>query len=1495
MADINLDETLTAKLEALGVRAKDDLSLVDDADLVRWGLSTIERRRFFKHVRQALGDASVEAITPPSALTLPGASSGKAGGARARRPAPTVGPARLDELLGRGSAEYQVPRLAERLLAATGPIDVEELATRLGRTAPALAQGYQSGEWPMFVEACVRGYMRLSVEDGLLPGDRPVVSIQSTVLFSCSEEVVADTACWVRVVTCLATPRQVAALAALCRASREVADGRVVWSRLLMRWYPKATLLNPDWVAHSDLEKRLELALDNDYALAALTRRLEADTPVDIGDLMRALPQSTTPKALVKFMSGHPENFRQSADGTSFCVCRAPDDLKNCADWKPVNPFLAPPLPRGGGAMVNGAGAGPKDGPAPPPAPCSRPAGLRDMERSEIVDANTAASLPAADAPCQQLDPKVAFRLYHTGLLTQRSTESKRGRLEAWEYYTESNSKCVMAPGDLLDLAESRTHAIRSNDPAVVHELVAQTIEGMIYKVPFGFWNRRSRILSQALNASQLRVGREQRKKYERKLIEFMEWVKKERGFGHYQCAACGGRWKSGFSYEEITQQCLQCGTWQRPFRIQDLETVTDREARERGETPPNANSRDNSTQSLNALALAPGVNFSPPMLEHGRGAQKRQYFGSNGRDVSFDAKRPWMAEASEQRRPSGVPFMDRREPPRTEGQRWPREAPRPRRPPDFGPNQGPGSGRYCAPLPQASSAWAPLGGSVRPRMQLDTSAATRMIQHHTPPPPSPVGGVIHTPEVAPNDWVLDPDVVASLGLSVEEARALGLGAGANGTVGHSFDQPPKVEEGVVKTEVKTESGGHSAGRYVAGRGGFFANRAGSSGSGNFRLGPVTDASGDVSGSNGASSSSAGFAVKTEVQESKVVQQGQKAAAADASDQAAIDNLEGAFRSCVPSQPSMEFAPAPHSQDADMGASVVHEVAAATETAGVASAGSNLTAVKMEVVEAASSVPPASSVLKPTFVREEKRKLCEEEPQRPRSHEREEPGRKTVATGDNAAKATSLREAAEDDAKANARAQVAASSSEMLIEAVNGVLVFLDWSTEGARVLAPQPSDAAYVTSDAVVWDLVRRMSAEVDALEACEESLVLAWRRAPKSSEEAAAYAEAREYLLPERDELAGDEAWRRALLIELASDLMTTRMFFKRGFSLPALSAPAEESAIEGEVCENLVAVASALDSLETSRLAEKIMGDLETAAGVSDTIAQATDRPLAERLNFVAAAADPLLADSTAAAPNGPALNGSWTLLQEMCIREVALMLRQEYSVRRQILLRRLDVTVQAVTVSERALDLSGQRRVADVLSRMWSGWRRGADEAPPLSEWSALAASTTLVQQALSGRISGPTSCVRSAVKDVRIGSVPDRGGIPDGYSRGADGSRPARDQERPQTSDGAAASSATTNETGSAASQMAAATAISCGEAERKPFVGAKPRQGAPTAASGARSTNKELLNSSRQQQRKEREQGGVQKTYYADLGELRELELGADMIELGADFDQAPS
>ena len=72
---INL-KSLGPKLEALGVRQVSDLALVDDADLVRWGCSTIERRRFFAHMREVLGEPGAD-DAPDTLTSIKGSIKGK--------------------------------------------------------------------------------------------------------------------------------------------------------------------------------------------------------------------------------------------------------------------------------------------------------------------------------------------------------------------------------------------------------------------------------------------------------------------------------------------------------------------------------------------------------------------------------------------------------------------------------------------------------------------------------------------------------------------------------------------------------------------------------------------------------------------------------------------------------------------------------------------------------------------------------------------------------------------------------------------------------------------------------------------------------------------------------------------------------------------------------------------------------------------------------------------------------------------------------------------------------------------------------------------------------------------------------------------------------------------------------------------------------------------------------------------------------------------------
>mmetsp|Transcript_43094 Transcript_43094/g.78351 ORF Transcript_43094/g.78351 Transcript_43094/m.78351 type:complete len:1437 (+) Transcript_43094:93-4403(+) len=1400
-------ESLGPKLEALGVRTLHDLALVDDADLVRWGHSTIERRRFFAHVRSLFGEASV-ALTPPSALTASVPSGQKAAGARSTRPEPTMGPARLDELLGRGSAEHQVPRLAERLLATSGPQDVFELANRLASVAPALAQGYQGQQWPQFVEASVRGYKRLTVEDGVLAGDKPVVSITTSVLFSASEEVVADTSCWVRVVTALATPAQVAVVAALCRASREVADGSEVWSKLLSRWYPKATLLNPDWVAQADLEKKLEEALDNDYTLAALTRRLNPDTAYAIGDLLGALPQQTTPKALVKFMSAHPESFRQSPDGAKFCVSRKADgsDLERCKSWRTVNPFSLPPMVTGGSGVTSSSG------PAPANAPPGRPTELKKLTVGEPRGSNLDA--PPAEGQtnvCQKLDPKVAFRLYHTGLLSQRSDQSRRGKLEAWEYYTESNSKCVMAAGDLMDLTESRVRAIRSNDPAVVHELVAQTMEGMVYKVPFGFWNRRVRVLSNALNGSQLRVGREQRKKYERKLVEFMEWVKKERGFGYYQCEQCGSRWKSGFSYEEITQQCLSCGHWQRPYRIGDLESTAERTAREAGEPLP-AGSRRADTGPLsrdaarNALAQQPAVYFRAPVLEHQD--QQRPHHHQQNRYT------PWNQGREEQQQPQPQQQQNRYTP-------WNR-----------GSRLADSAGLVRDAVRNARSQQPPA--LIRPqrlenlshqqqRQQPSQEAQPHQPQQQVQPPqPQPPqqqytpggGGFFARRESTPPEPVRTAPSAQQQGQPEQQPQytpggggffARRAGASASDATSSSEPRSQLLMSESAPTSAQPQQ---EPQQYTPGGGGFFARRATNSG--------PSHAS-DKEPTNPPVSASASTATQPEQE----VQRPQEPAQY-------TPGGGGFFAQRA--VPDSEPVPAQDAQQQG-GHGAGNDTAQREAVAQTAAA-----PAKRELEEVSSQAAPS----------------------------------KRVKHSNSAASAT-----LEEPALPGAQQQVmglCAATDGSLIEAINAVVTFSDEITGEAKVLVAQPSDVAFLLSDSIFQPLLRRIAAEIVALDAGAIDVDMSsWQAAPCDSLAAAKFAEARGYAVDGDGAATLEDGFRRSLLVEAAADLMVTRMEAGRALALPALAGPPGKAS--STEMEDLAGVAITVAGSEATQLAGKLV------SGIWQTLGEGSpgDRPSHELLAVVASTAS---AGLQAKYPGrGLVLHGGWTLLQEMQIREVSLSLQREYTVRRHILLRRLDVSVEAMSASAAR---SLREKVAGILGRMWAGWRRSAEDAPALSEWSVLAASEGVLARAVSQRVTHAASATASKVKKVQIGSVPGRGGVPEGYGKDSRKSSnvaasapatrtPGRGMARPAIPGRLVSAGETPS---SSSGQNPSGSNSAAHDAQTLPTQITAKRQREPGTQSGARSTNKDLESEWKKKLKEDRESGAGQ-TYWQVLAEAR--------------------
>jgi len=375
-----------------------------------------------------------------------------------------------------------------------------------------------------------------------------------------------------------------------------------------------------------------------------------------------------------------------------------------------------------------------------------------------------------------------------------------------------------------------------------------------------------------------------------------------------------------------------------------------------------------------------------------------------------------------------------------------------------------------------------------------------------------------------------------------------------------------------------------------------------------------------------------------------------------------------------------------------------------------------------------------------------------------------------------------------------------------------------------------------------------------------------------------------------------ATDTAWRHALLSEVSTDLMLARVQAGRGFDLPALAGPSGTTDCKWEErpAESLEGLATKVDAASGDRVADKLMADLSAAVSpASEPSATPPSRP--EQLSALATAvvSDRSRWTAASAASTGPALRGGWSLLQEMGIREAALALREEYGVRRQILLRRLDVTVQVMCNCESARVAKNQPVAANVLSSMWAGWRRSAAEAPPLSEWSALAATSTMLTRTMTARVSGPNA-LKSKVKSIRIGHVPDRGGIPEGYAKkvnaalqapapkagGGSSSRPLRATREVVGGASSSGSNTTAPAGGSTDAAGVAGGAADVSAAPDRPLrVAAKgDGKGKKGSQVGARSTNLGLRNEVRAQQRKEREEGGANNTYYASLGGARPRE-----------------
>eukprot|EP00929_Paragymnodinium_shiwhaense_P045206 TRINITY_DN23124_c0_g1_i1.p1 TRINITY_DN23124_c0_g1~~TRINITY_DN23124_c0_g1_i1.p1 ORF type:complete len:660 (-),score=212.55 TRINITY_DN23124_c0_g1_i1:146-2125(-) len=113
------------------------------------------------------------------------------------------------------------------------------------------------------------------------------------------------------------------------------------------------------------------------------------------------------------------------------------------------------------------------------------------------------------------------------------------------------------------------------------------------------------------------------------------------------------------------------------------------------------------------------------------------------------------------------------------------------------------------------------------------------------------------------------------------------------------------------------------------------------------------------------------------------------------------------------------------------------------------------------------------------------------------------------------------------------------------------------------------------------------------------------------------------------------------------------------------------------------------------------------------------------------------------------------------QEEMVNQVIEVFNQEYTTRRKVLSRRLDVTIQAFLWSAKADEHAEQFSQAIAAVMDW----RDKLGAANISKWSVFAADQNA---RVDYKVSSVTA-IASVVKTAIIGAVPDRGGVPEGYT------------------------------------------------------------------------------------------------------------------------------
>eukprot|EP00747_Dinoflagellata_sp_TGD_P111707 gnl/TRDRNA2_/TRDRNA2_171280_c1_seq2.p1 gnl/TRDRNA2_/TRDRNA2_171280_c1~~gnl/TRDRNA2_/TRDRNA2_171280_c1_seq2.p1 ORF type:complete len:457 (-),score=124.75 gnl/TRDRNA2_/TRDRNA2_171280_c1_seq2:147-1517(-) len=101
---------------------------------------------------------------------------------------------------------------------------------------------------------------------------------------------------------------------------------------------PEEMLVAAKDIFEERIKPQGQAAEDPLVAFLSTGDRAPADTPLKFSEILTRCPPGTEPKELVNTMSRRKDVFRQSADGTLFCV----RPRQRCKDFMPVNPYLNP-------------------------------------------------------------------------------------------------------------------------------------------------------------------------------------------------------------------------------------------------------------------------------------------------------------------------------------------------------------------------------------------------------------------------------------------------------------------------------------------------------------------------------------------------------------------------------------------------------------------------------------------------------------------------------------------------------------------------------------------------------------------------------------------------------------------------------------------------------------------------------------------------------------------------------------------------------------------------------------------------------------------------------------------------------------------------------------------------------------------------------------------------------------------------------------------------